>query len=138
MANLVWLLFRVHLSVKLILIFMFIYSILLLGIIFSTNISNNTSLFQIEGLDNFSKLIFIFILISLGSLPPLLGFLIKLLVLKSLIIIVGAPHNNDFSIYIPNNFLHLYITVFLLYEDGPFSEIKIKNRPRSTFRSYFF
>ena len=91
MANLVWLLFRVHLSVKLILRFIFIYIILLLGIVFSTNTRNNTSLFQIEGLDNFSKLIFIFIFLSLGSLPPLLGFLIKLLVLKSMIFITGIP-----------------------------------------------
>merc|ERR1711875_125154 len=61
------------------------------GIVFSTNTRNNTSLFQIEGLDNFSKLIFIFIFLSLGRLPPLLGFLIKLLVLKSMIFITGIP-----------------------------------------------
>jgi len=114
MANLVWLLFRVHLSVKLILIFMFIYSILLLGIIFSTNISNNTSLFQIEGLDNFSKLIFIFIFISLGSLPPLLGFLIKLLVLKSLIIIVGAP-TIIILVFISLIIFYTYISRFFYY-----------------------
>merc|ERR1712055_101127 len=80
---------RVQISTKLILIFILIYSVLLIGIIFSTDIRSNSSFYQIERLDNFSKIIFIFIFISLGSLPPLLGFLSKLLVLKRLILIIG-------------------------------------------------
>ena len=88
-ANLIWLLFRVQISTKLILIFILIYSVLLIGIIFSTDIRSNSSFYQIERLDNFSKIMFIFIFISLGSLPPLLGFLSKLLVLKRLILIIG-------------------------------------------------
>merc|ERR1711909_69106 len=77
--------FRVQISTKLILIFILIYSVLLIGIIFSTDIRSNSSFYQIERLDNFSKIMFI----SLGSLPPLLGFLSKLLVLKRLILIIG-------------------------------------------------
>merc|ERR1712062_888823 len=61
--------------------FIVIYSILLLGIIFSVNMRSNSSFYQIERLDNLSKILFIFIFISLGRLPPLLGFMIKLLVL---------------------------------------------------------
>merc|ERR1712013_248837 len=101
-----------HLSVKLILSFIFIYIILLLGIVFSTNTRNNTSLFQIEGLDNFSKLMFIFI--SLGSLPPLLGFLIKLLVLKSIIYITGIPVI-IILVFISLIILYTYISRFFYY-----------------------
>merc|ERR1719315_745868 len=46
---------------KLILIFILIYSVLLIGIIFSTDIRSNSSFYQIERLDNFSKIVFIFI-----------------------------------------------------------------------------
>merc|ERR1719206_731144 len=108
------LLFRVHLSVKLILSFIFIYIILLLGIVFSTNTRNNTSLFQIEGLDNFSKLMFMFIFLSLGSLPPLLGFLIKLLVLKSIIYITGIPVI-IILVFISLIILYTYISRFFYY-----------------------
>ena len=83
-----WLLFRAQNSVKLIIIFIIIYSILLLGIMFSVNIRSNSSFYQIERLDNLSKILFIFIFISLGRLPPLLGFIMKLLVLKRLILIL--------------------------------------------------
>merc|ERR1712027_72716 len=79
-----------------------------------TNMSNNTSLFQIEGLDNFSKLIFIFIFISLGSLPPLLGFLRKLLVLKRLVLIRGLS-TLIALVFISLIILYTYMSRFFFY-----------------------
>ena len=114
MANLIWLLFRVQNSIKLILIFILIYSVLLLGIIFSTDIRSNSSFYQIERLDNFSKIIFIFIFISLGSLPPLLGFLRKLLVLKRLVLIRGLSILIAL-VFISLIILYTYMSRFFFY-----------------------
>jgi len=113
-ANLIWLLFRVQISTKLILIFILIYSVLLIGIIFSTDIRSNSSFYQIERLDNFSKIMFIFIFISLGSLPPLLGFLSKLLVLKRLILIIGLSVIVTL-VFISLIILYTYISRFFFY-----------------------
>merc|ERR1711909_240705 len=98
----------------LILIFILIYSVLLIGIIFSTDIRSNSSFYQIERLDNFSKIMFIFIFISLGSLPPLLGFLSKLLVLKRLILIIGLSVIVTL-VFISLIILYTYISRFFFY-----------------------
>jgi len=113
-ANLMWLLFRVQNSVKLIILFIFIYSILLLGIIFSVNMRSNSSFYQIERLDNLSKILFIFIFISLGRLPPLLGFIIKLLVLKRLILIIGV-FTIISLVFMSLIILYTYISRFFFY-----------------------
>ena len=114
MANLMWLLFRVQNSVKLIVLFIVIYSILLLGIIFSVNMRSNSSFYQIERLDNLSKILFIFIFISLGRLPPLLGFMIKLLVLKRLILIIGI-FTIISLVFMSLMILYTYISRFFFY-----------------------
>merc|ERR1712183_657851 len=104
--------FGVQNSAKLILSFILIYSILLMGIIFSINIRRNSSFYQIERLDNFSKVIFMFI--SLGSLPPLLGFLAKLLVLKTIILTVRLPAI-ILLVFTSLIILYTYISRFFFY-----------------------
>ena len=113
-ANLIWLLFGVQNSAKLILSFILIYSILLLGIIFSINMRRNSSFYQMERLDNFSKAMFIFIFISLGSLPPLLGFLGKLLILKTVILTVRLPAI-ILLVFTSLIILYTYISRFFFY-----------------------
>merc|ERR1719481_947478 len=78
-------------SIKLILVFIFIYVILLLGVLYISDTISRTSFPQIGGINNLSGVIFIFIFISLGRLPPLLGFLGKLIILKRIILIIGLP-----------------------------------------------
>merc|ERR1719376_595162 len=107
-------LFSVQNSAKLILSFILIYSILLMGIIFSINIRRNSSFYQIERLDNFSKVIFIFMFMSLGSLPPLLGFLAKLLVLKTIILTVRLPAI-ILLVFTSLIILYTYISRFFFY-----------------------
>lgn len=113
-ANLIWLLFGTQNSAKLILSFIFIYFILLTGIIFSINIRRNSSLYQIERLDNFSKVMFMFMFISLGSLPPLLGFLGKLLILKTIILTVRLPAI-ILLVFTSLIILYTYISRFFFY-----------------------
>merc|ERR1712133_253568 len=55
---------------------------LILRIVFIYNNNGTNSLIQMNNMNNFDKIILIFILISLGGLPPFLGFLSKVLVLK--------------------------------------------------------
>jgi len=113
-ANLIWLLFGAQNSAKLILSFIFIYSILLIGIIFSINIRRNSSFYQIERLDNFSKAMFMFMFISLGSLPPLLGFLGKLLILKTIILTVRLPAM-ILLVFTSLIILYTYVSRFFFY-----------------------
>merc|ERR1712025_76411 len=84
-GNLIWLLISSQSSIKLILVFIFIYVILLLGVLYISDTISSTSFPQIDGINNLSGVIFIFMFISLGRLPPLLGFLLT--VFTSLIIL---------------------------------------------------
>merc|ERR1712168_56960 len=127
-ANLILLLFGAQNSAKLILSFIFIYFILLTGIIFSINIRRNSSLYQIERLDNFSKVMFMFIFISLGSLPPLLGFLGKLLILKTIILTVRLPAI-ILLVFTSLIILYTYISrFFFLFKYNTIYKIKPKNK----------
>merc|ERR1712200_336768 len=119
---------RVQNSVKLIVLFIVIYSILLLGIIFSVNMRSNSSFYQIERLDNLSKILFIFIFISLGRLPPLLGFIIKLLVLKRLILIIGIITIISL-VFMSLMILYTYISrFFFLFKNNTINKTKNKNK----------
>ena len=74
----------------------------------------NSSFYQMERLDNFSKAMFIFIFISLGSLPPLLGFLGKLLILKTVILTVRLPAI-ILLVFTSLIILYTYISRFFFY-----------------------
>merc|ERR1712043_138688 len=74
------------LSIKLILIFIIIYIYLLLGIYIFYNIYYYNIFIQINRINFFDKIIIILLFISLGGMPPILGFLRKLLILKIIFI----------------------------------------------------
>merc|ERR1712087_65703 len=74
------------LSIKLLLLFIFIYIYLLLGIYIFYNIYYFNIFTQINRINFFDKIIIILVFISLGGIPPILGFLRKLLILKIIFI----------------------------------------------------
>ena len=84
--NIIWILFRIIFSLKLIFIFIIIYLFLLIGVFILYNLYNLNIFLQINRINYFDKLIITIIFISLGGIPPLLGFLIKYIILKFIII----------------------------------------------------
>ena len=113
-GNLIWLLISSQSSIKLILVFIFIYVILLLGVLYISDTISSTSFPQIGGINNLSGVIFIFIFISLGRLPPLLGFLGKLIILKRIILIIGLPLFL-LTVFTSLIILYTYISRFFYY-----------------------
>lgn len=85
--NLIWILARSQIRVTLILVYFTLYIIMLLRVL-TTAVKTKGSLVvsQTVRITLRSKLIFRFFFISLGGLPPFLGFLGKLLVLKNVIV----------------------------------------------------
>lgn len=86
LGNILWLISRNILSLKLILLFIFIYIYILLGIYIFYNIYYYNIFIQINRINFFDKIIIIMVFISLGGIPPMLGFLRKLLILKIIFI----------------------------------------------------
>ena len=86
LGNILWLISRNILSLKLILLFIFIYIYLLLGIYIFYNIYYYNMFIQINRINYFDKIIIVIVFISLGGIPPILGFLRKLLILKIIFI----------------------------------------------------
>jgi len=75
LGNILWLISRNILSIKLILLFIIIYMYILLGIYIFYNIYYYNIFIQINRINYFDKIIIILIFISLGGMPPILGFL---------------------------------------------------------------
>jgi len=69
---------------------MLIYGYLILGIYRVFGVSLKTSFRQFQRIGYSSKLIGVFVFISLGGLPPFLGFLGKILVIKSSLSLFGT------------------------------------------------
>ena len=86
LGNILWLISRNILSLKLIFLFIFIYIYLLLGIYIFYNIYYYNIFIQINRINYFDKIIIVIVFISLGGIPPILGFLRKLLILKIIFI----------------------------------------------------
>ena len=86
LGNILWLISRNILSLKLILLFIFIYIYILLGIYIFYNIYYYNIFIQINRINFFDKIIIIIVFMSLGGIPPMLGFLRKLLILKMIFI----------------------------------------------------
>merc|ERR1711872_448402 len=114
-----------QISAKIIIIYFRIYFILILRIVFIYNNNGTNSLIQMNNMNNFDKIILIFI--SLGGLPPFLGFLSKVLVLKLAIYIF----NYIFlliMIYTSLIILYCYISrFFFLLTYNPKIKFDIKN-----------
>lgn len=86
LGNILWLISRNILSIKLILLFIIVYIYILLGIYIFYNIYYYNIFMQINSINIFDKIIIIILFISLGGIPPILGFLRKLLILKIIFI----------------------------------------------------
>ena len=110
--NIIWILFRIIFSLKLIFLFIIIYFFLLIGVYIIYNIYNLNIFLQINRINYFDKIILIIIFISLGGIPPLLGFLRKYIILKFLII-----YENFFFLLIVifSSLLILYIYISRIY-----------------------
>lgn len=80
--NLIWLIYRSLISIKLIIIFIWIYILLLSRLNLMYNYYNFNLFLQINRINLFDKIIIVLIFISLGGIPPILGFLIKFIILK--------------------------------------------------------
>merc|ERR1712150_317379 len=104
------------LSIKLILIFIIIYIYMLLGIYIFYNIYHYNIFIQINRINFFDKIIIILVFISLGGIPPILGFLRKLLILKIII--------NYFFFF--SSAISLYISYIFFFNFGTINKIKIK------------
>merc|ERR1712044_136561 len=72
-------------SLKLIIIFFIIYIYMLSGVIFIYGQIKLGRFFYINSINFFDKFFLILVFMSLGGIPPLLGFLRKFIVLKILI-----------------------------------------------------
>ena len=83
--NLIWFIFRSQIKFKLFLFFIMIYLISLTGILILYNKTGIVNFLQIRNLSIIDKLFRVFIFMSLGGIPPFLGFLGKLVVLKALV-----------------------------------------------------
>jgi len=112
MINIIWILFRIIFSLKLIFLFIIIYLFLLIGIYIIYNIYNLNIFLQINRINYFDKIIIIIIFISLGGIPPLLGFLRKYIILKFLIF-----YENFFFLLVVifSSLLILYIYISRIY-----------------------
>ena len=74
LTNLNWFVISSQISIKAMGIYFIIYFTLILRVVFFYNVNGTNSLIQINNINNFDKIILIFILISLGGLSPFLGF----------------------------------------------------------------
>ena len=83
--NLAWILISIIMSTKLFFLFILIYTYLLIGFsIFYKSYRINIFI-QINRINILDKIILIMLFMSLGGLPPLLGFLRKYLIIKFII-----------------------------------------------------
>ena len=82
LGNILWLISSNLLSLKLIIMFMLIYVVLLIGIyLFYSSFYYNLFI-QINRINFYDKIVIVILFMSLGGIPPLLGFLRKFLILK--------------------------------------------------------
>ena len=84
--NIIWLILSILYSIKIIFIFMIIYMFLLGGFINVFNFQGLKIFNQINSIMFFEKFSIIMLFISLGGMPPLLGFLRKMIILKIMLI----------------------------------------------------
>ena len=86
LGNILWLISSNLLSLKLMILFLTIYVFLLMGIYLFYNSFYYNLFIQINRINFFDKIIIVLLFISLGGIPPLLGFLRKFLILKIIFI----------------------------------------------------
>merc|ERR1711902_67728 len=90
------------------------------------NIYNLSIFLQINRINYFDKIILIIIFISLGGIPPLLGFLRKYIILKFLIIYENFFLFIDSYFFIITNSIYIYITYVFFLTNIPSIKINFK------------
>lgn len=105
LRNLIWFFSRLWANLKLLRIFIIIYFLLLVGVRFRYSSHACGAFNQLSTVPPLEKILIVFVLMSLGGLPPLLGFLGKLIVLKNIIYFM------DFMFII----ILLYTALIILY-----------------------
>ena len=83
--NLAWILISIIMSTKLFFLFILIYTYLLIGFTIFYKSYRINIFIQINRINILDKIILIMLFMSLGGLPPLLGFLRKYLIIKFII-----------------------------------------------------
>ena len=83
--NIVWLIISTLFSLKIIFLFMSVYIYILSGVVIIYNFYSLSIFNQINSIIFLDKFSILIIFMSLGGIPPLLGFLSKMLILKVLI-----------------------------------------------------
>ena len=83
--NVIWLIIRTLLSLKIILLFIVIYMYIILGVARIYNFYRLNVFYQINSIVFLDKFIILIVFISLGGMPPMLGFLRKIIILKIII-----------------------------------------------------
>jgi len=83
--NIIWLIIRTLVSLKIILLFIVIYMYIILGVVIIYNFYRLNVFFQINSIVFLDKFIILIVFISLGGMPPMLGFLRKIIILKIII-----------------------------------------------------
>lgn len=83
--NIVWLIISTLFSLKIIFLFIAVYIYILSGVIIIYNFYSLSIFNQINSIIFLDKFLILIIFMSLGGIPPLLGFLRKMLILKILI-----------------------------------------------------
>lgn len=104
--NIIWLIISVLFSIKIIFLFMVIYMYLVIGFINIYSFYNINIFTQINSIIFFDKFFLVIVFISLGGMPPILGFLRKIIILKIML-------NNFISLAIV--FMIVISSVLLLY-----------------------
>ena len=83
--NIIWLIMRTLLSLKIMLLFIIIYIYIILGVVRIYNFYRLNVFYQINSIIFLDKFIILIVFISLGGIPPMLGFLRKIIILKIII-----------------------------------------------------
>jgi len=104
--NIIWLIMNVLFSIKIIFLFMVIYMYLVMGFINIYSFYNINMFTQMNSIIFFDKFFLVIVFISLGGMPPILGFLRKIIILKIIL-------NNFISLVIV--FIIVISSVLLLY-----------------------
>jgi len=112
LGNILWLLSKDLLLIKLILTFIIIYLYILVGIYIFYNKFYYRLFIQVNRMSFFDKVIIVLLFMSLGGIPPLLGFLRKFLILK---IILTYENIYLFSIIIFSSLILLYHYISRIY-----------------------
>ena len=84
-----WLIISIYRNHRLFIVFFIVYSIILLGANIILASPGNTSPISIHRISSMDKVFLLFIFLSLGGIPPFLGFITKLIVIKFIAIWVN-------------------------------------------------